>query len=282
VTGDDRVPVRRRGAGRRVAPIALCGVLAASCAAPRLTLPAGPGEPAVDGASVVAEATAACRAVSSLVAEGAVSGSVDGQRVRGRLHLGVADPASARLEAVAPFGQPLFILVARGGRATLLLTRPDRVLEHDDPGLVLEAITGIPLDPADLRATLTGCAEPPAVSDARRLAVDWRVMSGAATDLYFRRDSSTARWRLVAHARRDAGRPGWRVEYHDFAGAFPRTLRFVGDDRRHLDLQVTLSQVEHNLALGDEAFEVRIPPAAVPMTLEELRQRGPLGVSDGP
>jgi hypothetical protein len=265
-----------------VVPLALCGLLGASCGAPRLLLPAGPGEPATDGASVVAEATAACRAVSSLVAEGAVSGSVDGQRVRGRLHVGVAEPASARLEAVAPFGQPIFILVARGGRATLLLTRPDRVLEHDDPGQVLEAITGIPLDPADLRATLTGCAGPSAEPDARRLGSDWRVLSNAATDLYFRRDSSTAPWRLVAHVRRHAGRPGWRVEYHDFSGAFPRMLRFVGDDRRRLDLQVALSQVEHNLSLGDEAFEVRIPPAAVPMTLEELRSRGPLGVSDGP
>lgn len=282
MTSDDRAPGRRRGAAWHVAPIALWALVGASCGAPRLTLPTGPGEPAADGASVVAEATAACRAVSSLVAEGAVSGSVDGRRVRGRLHLGVAEPASARLEAVAPFGQPLFILVARDGRATLVLTRPDRVLEHDDPGQVLEALTGIPLDPADLRATLTGCAEPPAVPDARRLGVDWRIVSSATTDLYFRRDSSSASWRLVARVRRDAGRMGWRVEYQDFAGAFPRTLRFVGDDRGRFDLRVALSQVEHNLPLGAEAFRVRIPAGAAPLTLEELRERGPLGGLDGP
>jgi hypothetical protein len=282
VTAAVRAPAGRREGARRLSAIAFWGAIASSCGAPLLDLPPGPGEPAADGATVVAQATAACRAVSSIVAEGAVSGSVDGRRVRGRLHLGVAEPASARLEAVAPFGQPLFILVARGGRATLVLTRPDRVLEHDDPAEVLEAITGIPLDPADLRATLTGCAETTAAGDARRLGADWRVMPAGETSLYFRRESSTAPWRLVARARREPGRPGWRVEYRDFAGAFPGTLRFVGDDRRRLDLRVALSQVEHNLTLGDEAFQVRIPPAALPLTIEDVRAQGPLGVTDGP
>jgi hypothetical protein len=281
VTVHGWAPAGRRRRAWRAIPIALCGLLGASCGAPRLSLPSGPGEPAIDAAAVVAQATSSCRAVSSIVAEGAVSGTADGRRVRGRLHLGVAEPASARLEAIAPFGQPLFIFVARGGLATLVLTRPDRVLRHDDPARVLEAIAGVPLDPADLGATLTGCAEPPAGSDARRLGSDWRVVTSGLADFYFRREGSTAPWRLVARVHRDGGRAGWRVEYHEFAGAFPRALRFVGDDRSRLDLQIALSQVEHNVPLGAEVFEVRIPPAAVPLTIEELRRRGPLGAPDG-
>jgi hypothetical protein len=214
------------------------------------------------------------------VAEGAVSGTADGRRVRGRLHLGVASPASARLEAVAPFGQPLFIVVARDGLVTRVLTRPDRILRDEDPAQVLEAIAGVPLDPAELGATLTACAEMPAGSDARRLGNDGRVVTSGAVDFYVRREGSTAPWRLVARVHRHSGRPGWRVEYHDFAGAFPRTLRFVGDDRSRLDLRIGLSQVEHNVPLGHEVFEVRIPPAAVPLTIEELRRHGPLGAPD--
>ena len=42
------------------------------------------------------------------------------------------------------------------------------------------------------------------------------------------------------------------------------------------DLVLRLEQVETNVAVPDEAFTVRVPADAVPMTLEELRQAGPL------
>jgi hypothetical protein len=260
----------------RLLLVLAAGVFTASCAAPLLKLPSGPGTPAPDGASALAEATSACGRVSSLVAEGAVSGSADRRRVRGTLHLGVAAPASARLEAIAPFGQPIFLFVAQSGEATLLLTRPDRVLRHDQPGEVLEAITGIPLDPAGLRTTLTGCAEVPAAGDVRRLDDRWRMVSGDAARLYLQRDEATAPWRLVAVVYRGPGRPEWRVEYHDFVDALPRTLRFVSSERERFDLRIELSQVEIDTLLGPEVFELKIPASAAPLTLDELRQAGPL------
>jgi hypothetical protein len=265
----------------RIAAIVLAALGSASCAPRLLNLPAGPGEPAADGASVLAEATRACGGIRSLIAEGAVSGSVGGRRVRGRLHLGVTDPAAARLEAIAPFGQPLFIFVTRQGRATLLLTRPDRVLAHDNPNDVLHAITGVPLDAAELRATLTGCSDPASL-ELRRLEEHWRLARGSVADLYLRREESDAPWRLVARVHRAGDAPAWRVEYRDFEQDLPRTLRFVSPDRDQFDLRIVLSQVEQNTPLGDDAFEVRIPPAAVPITLEELRERGPLGALDAP
>ena len=259
-----------------------CVTLAIGACAPRLLeLPAGPGEPSADGPSVVAAATAACRGVVSLVAEGAVSGRADGQRVRGRLHIGAAAPASARLEAVAPFGAPIFILVARDGRATLLLTRPDRVLEHDNPAEVLEALTGLPIDPADLLTTLTGCDTRSESAEVRHLGEHWRMLRDTEGDVYFNRESASAAWRLVARVRRDPGQREWRVEYRDFIGAFPTALRFADQDRDRLDLRIALSQIERNVTLGGEAFEIRLPPAAKPLTIEELRASGPLGVSDG-
>jgi len=102
-----------------------------------MKLPSGPGEPAADGATALTEATSTCRAVSTLSSEVGVSGSVNGRRLRGRLLVGAAAPASARIEAVAPFGQPLFIFVARGNDATLLLPRDNRALEHGRAASVL-------------------------------------------------------------------------------------------------------------------------------------------------
>ena len=112
-----------------------------------MKLPSGPGAPAPDAADALAQATSACRGIRTLTAEIAVSGS--GRRPADSAagcSAGLAAPASARLEAVAPFGPPLFIFVATDDDATLLLPRDDRVLEHGRPDEVLEAVAGVPLE----------------------------------------------------------------------------------------------------------------------------------------
>ena len=76
------------------------------------------------------------------------------------------------------FGQQVFIFVSRGNDATLLLPRDGRALEHGQPGEVLEAVTGLPLDAAGLRLTLTGCAASRAsIVSGRQIGDDWRVVS---------------------------------------------------------------------------------------------------------
>jgi hypothetical protein len=117
---------------------ALC-ISSVSCGAPLMKLPAGPGAPTADAADALTQAIAVCRGVRTLTAEVAVSGKVSGQRFRARLSAGVAAPASARLEAVAPFGPPIFILVATNDEATLLMPREERVLQHGRPADVLDA-----------------------------------------------------------------------------------------------------------------------------------------------
>jgi outer membrane lipoprotein-sorting protein len=241
-----------------------------------MNLPEGPGEPASDGGEAVAAATAACRAVSALAAEVSVSGMVGGRRVRGRLHIGLAAPDSVRLEAVAPFGQPLFILVARDGEATLLLTRENRVLNDEDPEAVLEAIAGVPLDPAALRRALTGCVARPAEDQARSLDGDWRVVPDGAGLVYLRRDGRQGPWRVVAALHRQS-QPEWRVTYEDFEDGFARRIRFVSADRRRFDLRLDLSQMDTGVQLGAEAFEIRIPAGAEPITLQELEASRALG-----
>jgi hypothetical protein len=207
----------------------------------------------------------------------AVHGSAGGHRLRGRLTAGLAQPASARLEAVAPFGQPVFVFVAAGNDASLLLPRDRRVLEHGKPADVFEAVSGVPLDAAQLRLLVTGCATAPDASDAVAFGDDWRVAPDGADNVYFRRSSAAsgqAQWRLAATTRR--GVNGWRAEYSMFDGSLPRTVRLVSEPPGRFDLQLDLSQVELDVALGPEAF--RLPASAAdPITLDELRRSGPLG-----
>jgi hypothetical protein len=255
--------------------VVLAALVASSCATPLMRLPAGPGRPAPDVATAITEATSGCRAVSSITAEVAVSGSVGGRPLRARLLIGLAVPASARLEAFA-YSQQIFVFVARGTDATLLLTRDGRVLQHGPPAAVLEAVTGVPLDASDLRLALLGCAVDPDSARGRLLGPDWRVVPEGRGELYLRRDPPAAAWRLVAAVHRDPGRPEWRAEYRKFEGNLPRAIRFVSSDSGRFDLRLTLTQVELNPKLEAAAFEVRVPPTAVPITIEELRQSGPL------
>ncbi len=259
----------------RAAAFALA-LAAAGCGTPLMKLPSGPGAPAPDAAQAFEQATASCARISTISAEVGVAGRVGGQRLRGRLLAGLATPASAYLEAPAPFGAPLFVFAARAHEATLLLPRDRRVLRDGDPADVLEAITGVPLDPVQLRSVLTGCApaaEPGALAQARSLGTVWRTIPGEP-ELYLRRDRDVAPWRLVAAIHREE--PGWRADYADFQGDVPRGVRLTSLDGRRFDLRLSLAQVEINVPLEPSVFEVAIPRGTQPMTLEQLRDAGPL------
>ena len=217
---------------------------------------------------------AACTGVRTLTAEIGMSGRAGRQRLRGRVVAGFARPASMRLEAVAPFGAPAFILVARGENATLLLPRDEpRVLRGAKPEDILGALTGVAFGPADLQAILTGCVVPaPQAMDARRHANGWASidLSDGAT-LYA--EPAGGAWRLRA-----AKRPGWQIEYATWSGDFPQTVRLTSTQPNvSVDLTAALSQIETNKDLEDAAFNVNVPPGAEPVTLDELREAGPLG-----
>jgi len=268
-------PRRRSALG-----VMVCATLfsAAACGAPLMTLPpVTPGASAApDAARAFDEATAACRKISGFSAEIAVKGSIGGRRIRARLLAGLAAPSSVRLEAFAG-SQPIFFFVARGSDATLVIPPPDdRVLRNGPADEVLEALTGLRVAPDDLRATLTGCAPDPAAGSLRTLGGDWRVATGAVTS-YLHREGQGAPWRLVAVVRRDSAGVEWRAEFADFAAGLPASVRLTSSDARRFDLRLGLSQVDTAVQLGDEAFRLQIRPTARPMTLEELREAGPLG-----
>jgi hypothetical protein len=257
------------------AAIFAAALSASSCGASLMKLPAGPGVPAADGRALLAQATAACSKVSTLSAEVGVSGSVNGSRVRGRLLAGLASPDSLYMEAPAPFGAPVFVLGASHGDATLLLPRDRRVLEHGRPDEVLGAITGVPLSPSDLRATLTGCVagDHAAEGDASAIGSDWRVIGGEPVR-YLRREHADGYWRLVSVVR--GGNDGWRADYSNFSNDLPRRIRLIATQPRRFDLNLELSQVEVNVELEPSTFRVTVPSGMQPISLEELRAGGPL------
>jgi hypothetical protein len=254
--------------------VACAGTVA--CAPKLMKLPGAGGPTASDAREVLSDATAVCRSVRTLSVEIAVSGSVNAQRLRGRLLVGVATPASARIEAVAPAGQPIFIFVARDEDATLLLPRDQRVLEHGAPGAVLEAVTGISLDGAQLRRVLSGCPEAPDPESTRAPDANWRVVRDGQDDIYLHRLNGGASWQTVAMQHRPGDRSGWHAEYRDYQQGLPRTVRLVSGTSGKFDLQLTLSQVDINAALSDEVFRVEVPRTADRITIDELREVGPL------
>lgn len=251
-----------------------CGIacLALSgCAANRLTLPTDSGAPFPDFAAVHADLTRACSGVRTLTAELSLSGRAGEDKLRGRVHAGFERPSSMRLEGVAPFGPPAFILVTRGGDATLLLPRDERVVRGARADAILGALTGVSLAPADLQAILTGCVVPaPRATGGRVHANGWASidLDGGAV-VFLQRQGQT--WQLRA-----ARRSPWQVEYTTTGGALPSAVVLHADDPVRVDLNASIGQIETNVDLDAAAFTVTVPASAQPLSLDALRASGPL------
>lgn len=253
-----------------MATFAACVALG-GCAPTRIALPTDPGTPFPDYLQVYADVTSACRGVRTLTADLSLAGRAGGEKLRGHVLAGFARPSSMRLEGVAPFGAPAFILVARGDEATLVLPRDHHVVRGASAEEILGALTGVSLAPADLQAILTGCvaAMPNAVA-GRMHGNGWASidLEGGAT-VYLRRVNG--RWQLRA-----ARRGRWRIEYPAWQGAFPSTVRLQSDMPTPVDLTANLSQVNTNVDLEAAAFTVMVPSDATPLSLDALRNSGPL------
>jgi hypothetical protein len=271
--------------GIRLLPAALC-LVTASCAPRLITLPSGAGSAFPEYASAYDRATEACRDVRTMAAVLSISGRAYNQRFRAKIDAGFEAPARVRLEFPAP-GKPFFTYVAVGDEATLLLAREGRVLRHAPPAATLEALAGVAIGPEDLRTIVAGCGlatEPP--TGARGFGADWAAVDAGPTTTWLQRIDGA--WRIAAASRANTGRGftgPFEVRYADFVGGRPSTIRLrtladysVGGQRAaSTDLTIRLSQVDINEPFGEGVFQVDVPPDATPMTLEQLREAGPLG-----
>jgi hypothetical protein len=260
----------------RLLPAALC-LVTASCAPRPIALPSGAGSAFPDYARTYELATERCRGVRSMAAVLSISGKAGTHRLRAKLDAGFEAPARVRLEFPAP-GKPIFVYVATGEDATLVLPREGRVLRGAPPAATLEALAGVAIGPEDLRTIVAGCGFARATATAGR-AFDraWvAVDSGDATSWL---QEVNGAWQMTASVR-----GALEVRYDDYQSGRPATIRLRasagrGDGSRAsvTDLTIRLSQVDINEPLGAGVFQVEVAPDATPMTLEQLREAGPLG-----
>ncbi|HSL19943.1 MAG TPA: hypothetical protein VK886_00280 [Vicinamibacterales bacterium] len=242
--------------------------------APKLKVPEMTGPPLTNFTGAYEEATAGCTRVRSVTAELGLSGRAGRTRIRGRALVGLVAPDAVRIEGIAPFGPPAFILVSTQENATLLLPRDNRVLRHGRPDEIVEALAGVRIDPAGLIAAISGCGLPPAdPSGSRTAGNDWASVTTASGEVAMRREGG--RWRV-----RSASRGGLTIRYDELGPTFPARVTLIvpgqGSDVV-AEVAMRVSQLETNVDLGPEAFAVEIPADADPLTLAELREAGPLG-----
>jgi hypothetical protein len=253
--------------------LALVGCLLglAGCGARVPIRPTGTAVPDPSATDAFTLATRACTGLKTVTAELRLSGRAGGERLRGTLHAGLAAPASLRFEAVAPFGQPVFILAGRDNRATLLLPRDRRVLEDASVSDLLERLIGVGLNAGDLRYILTGClAETPAPTDGRAWGRDWRAVTLAGGIVAYVRDVAGAPVVVAADYKT------WRVDYQAHQGGWPRQVRIRRAADDGVDLIAAVDQLQINVPLEDRAFVVETPAGTSPMTLDDLRSVAPL------
>jgi hypothetical protein len=274
-------PVTRRVTARwGLLPLVLgC---AAACGPPRIALPGGTGAPFPEFSQAYAEATASCSGITTLSASMSVSGRAGGAKIPSvRIDAGFAQPDRIRLEGyprIAFGGKPVFVLVAGGSEATLVLTRDGRVLRGAPPAAIIEALAGVALEPAELRSLAGGCGlgsiQP---STGQTYPNGWAALDAGDTTAFLRQVEG--RWRLVA-VRRGA----LIVDYADFGSGRATTVHLrttAAPGTPAADLTLRLSQVEINPSLDAAVFEPDVPRDAAPLTLEELRRAGPLGGQSG-
>ena len=258
----------------RLGAIIVAFLFVQACTSKALILPTGPGQFYPDYESTLLSATTRCSAVETLSAELTVSGRAGKDRLRSRVLAGLVQPGSVRLEGVAPFGGPTFILTATPTHSTLLLPRDSRVLVGVPAQDILDALIGVRLTPDVLRRVLSGClvssSEP---VGGRAYGTKWLVVDtrdGDENYLQFDKDLP----KLVA-----VRTGNLLTKYSNFLGGVPRRVqmtRFGVSGAIEVEVTVLLEQIRVNTQLGKEIFSVDIPTTFVPITLEDLRSTGPM------
>jgi hypothetical protein len=242
-----------------------------ACAARTPARPGGTPGPDPTAIEAFTNATAACRGFRSLTGELSLSGRAGGEKIRGRVIAGLESGGSVRLEGVAPFGPPVFILAGKAEKATLLLPREHRVLKDTAVSAVLERLTGLALGADDLRLMLSGClADNATATEGKQWPGGWQAVSlGADRVAYIRIVQGQPR--VIA-----ADYGPWHVDYSEHLSGYPRLVRVRRAGDATTDVTARVGELEVNTTINPLAFALEVPSDADPMTLDELRSVAPL------
>ncbi len=232
--------------------------------------PVGPGEPAPDAAAAWAEATRACRGVTSYKASLRVSGRIRGERLPTTIDIATgATAAGIRLEGRAA-NRNIFKLAGTADGATLYLDDGHRSASGRPEDLT-DALMGVKLGPGRWLALLTGCvATPPDFVSGARYRADLAVTT--PSDRVFLALENGA-WRSV-HGTFD----GLVVTYRRFSSSLPDEWRLSSEPGRDpsIALSVSVDDMTTSSPIASSAFALTLPDDVTPMTLDQLRQSGPL------
>ena len=195
-------------------------------------------------------------------------------------------PSRVRLELPAP-GKPFFTLrCRRQDRDARPAARRARAAGSAAGRYARSARRRVPSVPTTLRTIVAGCGLTAGDGDTRA-----RLRSVAGSALYSDRATTwlqqvAGQWQLAAgHVRARRVRRAPRGSLHRFCRrqadddppAHAGRLHARRRAAANTDLTIRLSQVEVNEPIDPAAFAVDVPADATPITLEELRQAGPLG-----
>lgn len=253
----------------------IIALLLASCAStiPKdIRIPSGQSTPIDDYSVIWDEASQGCRGVSRLEFFGSFRGRVGDRTLRRtRLRAATAIPGALRLEGLAPFGAPAFVLVARPEEAVLLLPRERQFVQNESARDILHALTGLALGPDEIRSLLTGCVVPEGEAISGRSYGSRWVSIGLSGDANVYVEHVNTEWLIVFGTHRNLV-----VEYSGHIDGLPRSVRVqAGTEPERADLTVDLAQVRVNTQFAPEVFVPVVPDDFGPITLDELRSHPP-------
>ena len=273
---------------RAAAGLAALALLGASCAGrAAFVAPRGPGVPAPDAGTVWSTLAASCRSTTSYRSEFALTGQIGDRRIRGlasaKLFAALASSGNIGLEA-AVSGQLLFRLGGAADKAVLLLRDQNRVATAR-PDQILEALIGIPVSSARLLAIVTGCVT--TVEPVERAVRHEGLLEIVTADANVFLAPAASGWQvragrfgasLGAGSSTALGASEVLVDYGTFVDGLPRDIRITSSSgaKAAVLLNLRVQAVQTNVDLDPSLFRVTIPEGAATISLDELRQAGPL------
>jgi hypothetical protein len=234
------------------------------------------------GVETVAAIAAACAAQTTATADVGVTGRVGGHRVRGTLQVGVSRPGRIRIEAVAPFGAPVFVLASDATTTVLVLPREQAFVQGASVAEVLDALIQVPLTADDLAGALLACPRPPSDQSLSRVFPNGDVAAVDASGVtVFATTAPAARVTGMSFAVTSSRAVPIALAFPAGGSASTRVVDVaVGSPASPpAQLRLKVSGIERGAVLGADAFTVVVPPGTRAIGLAELRRLSPFAAT---